>query len=239
MISIKEKLLDFASLFWVPTCLCCSKIPEQSDMELCNKCNESLFESFNFSFCAKCAAILENPFIAECPECSNLEFSFDKIMVAGKYNSVLRELILKFKNHRKYFLSNFLSFILRQKLESFEFSHTIDFFVPVPLHWTKEFTRGFNQSAILAEKIKSKDQPVCTDLVRIKRTKPQFTLNYNERLKNIKGAFAIRKGHPFSGKNICLVDDIKTTGATLNECAAVLKNANANKVFALVLSAAV
>jgi predicted amidophosphoribosyltransferase len=58
------------------------------------------------------------------------------------------------------------------------------------------------------------------------------------RARNVKGAFAVRKGHKFAGRAICLIDDIKTTGATLNECAKTLKQAGASKVFALVLSVA-
>ena len=60
----------------------------------------------------------------------------------------------------------------------------------------------------------------------------------HQRLKNVEGAFAVRYGHGFAGRNICLVDDIKTTGATLNECARTLKQAGAAKVFALVLAVA-
>jgi predicted amidophosphoribosyltransferase len=62
--------------------------------------------------------------------------------------------------------------------------------------------------------------------------------NTTARVRNVAGAFAVRRGHDFTGRNICLVDDIKTTGATLNECSKTLKQAGAAKVFALVLAIA-
>jgi len=80
---------------------------------------------------------------------------------------------------------------------------------------------------------------ISTDLVRVRRTKFQPTMTTPAaRARNVAGAFAVRKGHSFAGRTICLVDDIKTTGATLNECAKTLKEAGAAKVFGLVLAVA-
>jgi predicted amidophosphoribosyltransferase len=77
------------------------------------------------------------------------------------------------------------------------------------------------------------------DLARIRYTKSQPAMaSPAARARNVAGAFAVRRGHEFTGRSICLVDDIKTTGATLNECAKTLKEAGASKVFALVLAVA-
>jgi competence protein ComFC len=99
--------------------------------------------------------------------------------------------------------------------------------------------RGYNQSLILAKKLKHPTAKISTELVRIRRTKSQPAMaSPAARARNVAGAFAVRRGHNFAGSNVCLIDDIKTTGATLNECAKTLKDAGASKVFALVLAVA-
>jgi ComF family protein len=114
----------------------------------------------------------------------------------------------------------------------------IDFFVPVPLHWVRRFARGFNQSLLIAKGLTNSVVPINTDLVRIRYTKRQYHLTHAKRKRNVAGAFAVRRGHEFSGKNVCLIDDITTSRATLNECAKTVKQAGAKKVYALVLAAA-
>jgi ComF family protein len=116
---------------------------------------------------------------------------------------------------------------------------SIDFFVPVPLHWTRKLRRGYNQAELLAQALSPCRSKVNTDLVRVKRTRPQPAMvSDRKRAANVAGAFAVRKRHDFSDKRICLVDDIKTSGATLNECATTLKNVGAAEVCAIVLAVA-
>jgi ComF family protein len=147
-------------------------------------------------------------------------------------------MILLFKNDKTE-LDNLLSFLANSAFEGSGFYGNTDFFVPVPLHWGRRFLRGYNQSLILAKKMKHPRAKVNTDLVRVRHTKAQPAMASEfQRAKNVAGAFAVRRGHKFTGRNICLVDDIKTTGATLNECARTLKEAGAAKVFAVVLAVA-
>lgn len=139
---------------------------------------------------------------------------------------------------RTYLLEPLLN-LARDAILRSDFSDSADFIVPVPLHWRRRFQRGFNQSALIAKGLNFGNARFNTDLVRIRYTQQQTELTTAAaRRKNVKGAFAVRKGHNFKGKNICLVDDVKTTGATLNECAKTLKEAGANKVFAFVLAVA-
>jgi ComF family protein len=119
------------------------------------------------------------------------------------------------------------------------FHDRIDLLVPVPLHWTRRLARGYNQSLVLAKRLKPPGTKISTELVRMRRTKMQPVMATEAaRRRNVAGAFAVRKGHPFNGKTICLIDDIKTTGATLNECARIIKQAGAAKVYAVVLAIA-
>lgn len=113
----------------------------------------------------------------------------------------------------------------------------IEGILPVPLHPSRKRKRGFNQAEILARELSELTKiPVCTDvLYRIKRTSPQKTLGPGERKANLKGAFAV----PASWKplkNVLLVDDIYTTGSTVERCAAVLKKAGVENVWFLTIS---
>jgi competence protein ComFC len=147
-------------------------------------------------------------------------------------------MILSFKNGRTE-LDSTLAFLLNSALQASTFYKDIEIFVPVPLHWSRRLARGYNQSLVLAKKLKHPTARISTDLVRIRRTKYQpMTASPAARARNVAGAFAVRYGHRFADKKVCLIDDIKTTGATLNECAKVLKEAGAVKVFALVLAVA-
>ncbi|MEN8127335.1 MAG: ComF family protein, partial [Planctomycetota bacterium] len=156
----------------------------------------------------------------------------------GSYESTLRSMILSLKFSERTEWVAPLATMLRQAITVVPLSEQIDMLVPVPLHWRRRIKRGFNQSHLLAKKVELQKIPVSTDLVRIRHTKQQWDLTPPQRRKNVKGAFAVRKGHPFTGKTIALVDDITTSGATLTECAKVLKSAGAQKVISVVLAIA-
>jgi ComF family protein len=147
-------------------------------------------------------------------------------------------MILAFKSADRTELCDHLALLANAALSGSGLWADIEYFVPVPLHWAKRVLRGYNQSLLIAKKLEHPGARVCTDLVRIRYTKEQPSLTPAGRKANVAGAFAVRKGHKFSGKRICLVDDIKTTGATLNECARTLKQAGAERVYALVLAVA-
>ena len=112
---------------------------------------------------------------------------------------------------------------------------TCDFAVPVPLHPWRRLRRGFNQARDLAERLGC---PVVDALWRVRATSPQMTLRAGARRTNIRGAFIVAPHEGVDGKVIVLVDDVRTTGATLDECARVLRRAGASEVRALTAAAA-
>jgi ComF family protein len=116
-----------------------------------------------------------------------------------------------------------------------------DLLLPVPLHWTRLFKRRFNQSALLAQAIRTAGgPPVAADwLVRRRRTPSQGTLGPLGRARNVRGAFALKRGRDVAGKHVVVIDDVLTTGATAEECARVLRRAGAASVGVLVLARAV
>jgi ComF family protein len=227
-------------LFWPAVCISCGEGICEADNNLCEDCWDELLSCAGADYCRRCGrdasryAVLEGT----CPDCQGKEIRFDRIARSGVYGEALQKMILAFKKGRTE-LDNVLGFLANSALQGSGFVNAIDFFVPVPLHWSRRLTRGYNQSLVLTKKLKHPRAQISTDLARIRYTKSQPAMvSAVARAKNVAGAFAVRYGHNFAGRNVCLVDDIKTTGATLNECAKTLKEAGASKVFALVLAVA-
>ena len=112
-----------------------------------------------------------------------------------------------------------------------------DWIVPVPLHPTRLRERGFNQALLLARAFFPNDRRVTASLlVRTRPTEPQTSFNGTARRTNLNNAFAVIKPHRLAGKKILLIDDVFTTGTTVNECARVLKKAGATEVMVLTLA---
>ena len=223
-------------LLWPAVCTNCRQSICETEHDLCQDCWDGLQACTGADYCRRCGREASPFGIVEgsCPDCQGKEMQFDGIARAGIYSQSLQEMILTFKKGRTE-LTPVLAFLANSALQTSDFYTDIELFIPVPLHWS----RRYNQSHVLASKLKHPTAKISTDLVRIRRTRLQPSMaTAAARARNVAGAFAVREGHPFAGRRICLVDDIKTSGATLNECASVLKRAGANKVFALVLAVA-
>ena len=230
----------FNHLLWPDVCQCCQASVHESDLGFCHDCWNDLLKCASGDYCPRCGrdtsryALIENA----CVNCQGKHLFFDGIARTGVYDQPLRDMILAFKFQDKTELAPQLVSLLNSTFQACPFFDSINFLVPVPLHWTRCLIRGYNQSLLLAKALKHPLARVNTDLVRIRYTKKQFNLSPAKRKQNVKDAFAVRKGHKFSGSTVCLVDDITTSQATLNECAKTLKQAGAEKVFALVLAVA-
>ena len=227
-------------LLWPASCVNCRENICETDNGLCKECWNQLLVCTGADYCQRCGRDTSKTAQLDgiCPDCQGKEIHFDQIARAGIYAQSLQKMIVAFKNEKTE-LDTILGFLIDSALQGSGFMNEIEFFVPVPLHWSRRLIRGYNQSQILINKLKGKTAKINTDLVRIRRTKTQPTMvSPTARAKNVAGAFAVRHGHEFTDRKICLVDDIKTTGATLNECAKTLKEAGAAKVFAVVLAVA-
>ncbi|MHC4665651.1 MAG: ComF family protein [Planctomycetota bacterium] len=227
-------------LFWPAVCINCGESICETDKSLCKNCWGQLLTCTAGDYCPRCGRDASRYALVEdaCPDCQGKEIYFDGVARSGVYAEALQKMILTFKKGRTE-LDTILSLLAKSAFEGSSFCKEIEFFVPVPLHWSRRLVRGYNQSFIIAKGLKHSKAKISTDLVRVRRTKLQpMMASPAARARNVAGAFAVRRGHPFAGRYVCLVDDIKTTGATLNECAKTLKEAGAAKVFALVLAVA-
>lgn len=227
-------------LLFPPYCVLCQVSICRDDDGLCASCWQELARCIGGDYCRRCGrsaspfAIVNN----RCGACQDEAFAFDGIVRAGVYESALRSLILAFKFHQRTEYAKRLSRMMADALAVSGLSARIDYFVPVPLHWRRHLERGYNQARLLSGGLCRPPARISADLVRTRYTRRQWNLTESQRRTNVKNAFAVRHGHPFAGKTVCLVDDITTSGATLNECAAVLKSAGAAAVYALVAAVA-
>jgi competence protein ComFC len=231
---------SFSRLIWPPTCQSCHKPTPESTGLLCRSCWDDILKCTASTYCPRCGrdaspyAILNG----RCPDCVSTEYHFDGIARAGVYHGTLSRMIVAFKAADRTDLDPHFRLLANAALSAAPFAREIDLLVPVPLHWTRRLVRGYNHAHLIAKSIDHSEARMSTDIARMRRTQLQPGLSPARRAANVKGAFAVRRGHPFSDRTVCLVDDVKTTGATLNECATTLKAAGAKKVYALVIAVA-
>ncbi len=161
----------------------------------------------------------------------------------GPYEGTMAEAIHKFKYSKKRSLGSILGGLLYEYLSSSPFSSLFTFhssllLVPVPLHPERLREREFNQSTLLAKELsKGLSIPMMIDnLFRIRNTRAQIGLEVDERKRNMKGAFSLKKPLSVEGKTVLLIDDVYTTGSTIKECTRVLKKAGAESVYAVTLA---
>lgn len=227
-------------LLWPPVCAGCGLDMARADGNLCKGCWGELLSCTAGDYCPRCGRDA-SPYglvAGVCPACQGQEIHFDRIARAGVYTGALQRLILAFKNGRSE-LDAVLAPLSDAALKGGEFYGDIEVLVPVPLHWTRRLARGYNQSHLIARRLKHPAARIYPDLVRVRRTRPQpVAATPAARARNVAGAFAVRSDHRFAGRTVCLIDDIKTSGATLNECAKTLKEAGAARVYALTLAVA-
>jgi ComF family protein len=237
-------LRRFLDLILPSSCAYCSSPIEDSAVPFfCDTC-WSDFSVLPGPFCPSCgkpfgssAALIHSP-NHECQDCRSRHPRFDQAVSVGYFEGSLREAIHQFKYRPCRALGTPLGTWMSGNLQLLTF---IDIIMPVPLHRSRLRQRGFNQALLLAEPLSvAGDLSLCFDnLWRIRPTRPQVELSGDERIKNVAGAFALRRPQDVSGRSVLLVDDVFTTGATLNECADVLKIAGASSVTALTLARAI
>lgn len=165
-----------------------------------------------------------------CHPCRTTPPAFTKAWTGYAYQTPLKEAIRLFKYHGKVSLAIPLGELLGTQCRHLP---VVDYIIPVPLHSHRLRERAYNQSLLLADQVSRhlKTPVLCNTLLRIKSTPPQTTLSRSKRLKNLRRAFHIRKPHRILRKRILLIDDVMTTGATVNECAKTLRKAGAGDVY--------
>lgn len=206
---------------------------------ICKNCWNSIEKIFP-PFCNLCGHPLNKfSFHNRCHACKDLSPYFEFARAVGTYTGVLRHCIHLFKFEYKDDLAEPLSDLLVEYIQKSNNFRNVNLLVPVPLHRTKLRERDFNQAELLVRKINEKlNIPFsANNLYRKRDTKPQMEQNsINIRFKNVLDAFGVLNPQEFFKKKILLIDDIMTTGATVNECSKALREAGASSVYILVLA---
>jgi competence protein ComFC len=234
----REALAGLLDLLYPPKCQVCGVVGPHP---LCTACRSS-FEALPGPLCAQCglpAAHSElRPLSAGgaplCPACRpGAGHHFAAARAAGGFQGPLRQAILRLKYGGRRALAEPLGAYLADFLSSNPFGDDLDVIVPVPLHPSRLRARGFNQAALLCCQVGARlgvpVDAVC--LRRVRRTRPQVTLRAGERARNVRGAFAVERPHLVDGKTVLLIDDVVTTCHTVDECARVLSDAGARRVY--------
>jgi competence protein ComFC len=173
-----------------------------------------------------------------CPNCRDEGFSFTCAVSVVRSQTVIRDLVHRLKYSRELWLSRVLGQILHVGLSDPRFEGIeFDAIVPVPLHSKRERERDYNQSALLAQHLSAASGiPLREVLLRQRYTETQTRLNRKLRRQNLRNAFLIRKNVDVTDQSLLLIDDVLTTGATLDACAAVLIEHGAASVHSLTLA---
>lgn len=234
-----KALLDF---FFPPLChICHSFIPDAGAVHICPACRGAL-KPVETPMCQVCGIPFQGAGADHlCGDCSKAKPHFDAARAVFLYEGECRELIHAFKYRNKTFLRRPLALMAAGALADFVSTQAPDVIVPVPLHKKRLRSRGFNQAVLLGEllahewRLPLERQAMC----RIRWTIPQINLSADERRHNVKGAFAVANSAAVAGKSVLLLDDILTTGSTVEECARILKQAGASKVVVITIARAV
>lgn len=224
------------------TCLACKKrLGAYAALQfLCQPCADKISRN-KPPFCRRCGRHLQDADRAKgiCPECIRNSPCFDRAFSPCVYEGVTKELIRQFKYQGKDYLGPLLAMFMVDFIRQYGLPmDVVDCIVPVPLHGVRMREREFNQAEALARPLaEAFSKELMRDcLMRTRHTRPQAELDGTKRTANVRGVFRVRDGQAVRGKNILLVDDVLTTGATSSEAACVLKESGAHIVFVMTLA---
>jgi ComF family protein len=173
-----------------------------------------------------------------CPECRGVSLGFERAFRLGPYEGKLRDAVLRTKLLAGEGLADVLGRLLAECRGCAILGTEVDLVAPVPLHWWRRWTRGYNQAESVAREVAASLRvPFEAKLLRRVRWTPQQSQPTREaRRENVRGAFQVRKGARVASKAVLLVDDVMTTGSTLGEAARTLRGAGAGRVVVAVLA---
>jgi len=226
------------NLLYPPACLLCrAALPPslRGDRPLCNNCAEDM-PRCGPPVCLRCGVDLPGAFdaVVECSACRRIPQAFEMARAPWRYRGPVEQAIRQFKYHRQWRIGRWLAEDMATTARRSLPLHEVDAVVPVPLHWLKRRLRGFAPTEDLAEAVSGLlGKPYLpTALRRTRWTGTQTRLRWQERFRNVREAFTARN-RDVRERVVLLIDDVLTSGATVNACARALKEAGARRVFVL------
>lgn len=233
---MRGRKADIAGLLYPRRCPVCHDVVEEPGGLVCEICLTRLSRVRRPS-CRKCGKPLLSEDAEYCMDCMKRKHEFRMGCSPFVYDKVMRDSIAAFKYRgRREYAAFYAEEILRACAGDMK-SWNAQAFVPIPLHTSRLKKRGYNQAALLTKEL-SKRCGIAADeklLVRVKNTRAQKELDDRRRMDNLKGAFTVR-GERIPYKRLILVDDIYTTGSTMDAAAGALKEKGAQTVYFLCIS---
>jgi ComF family protein len=220
---------------------CGTAAPAERRIPLCESCGHALAALIQTPYCPLCGR-RAGPYSSGpqgCYFCREYPVRFDAAVRVGPYVDPLRRLILRCKGERRMEIADLLGRLISERLALAPWADLVEVIVPVPLHWSRRLSRGFNQAEVLARRLAAAGGPVRRHLARARPTPHQRGLLFADRRRNVRGAFVPRSGAAdLKGKRVLLVDDVMTSGTTIDECTQVLRESGAPHVYVAVVATA-
>lgn len=220
------------------TCFICDKYDEEiGERYICFNCERKI-KKIVPPVCTKCSKPINYDKTSElCKECSGDERYFEASKSLYAYEGVIKNAIYNYKYYNKPYFYKFFGNLIIDYINEENYSD-YDYILSVPLHRSKLLHRGYNQSELLAKYIANDlSVPYIDALKRTKRTEKQSEHSKEERRKNLKDAFLVKiSSDKIINRSVLLVDDIYTTGSTVNECARALIYYGVNKVYVITIA---
>lgn len=231
---------SLASLFFPSVCALCSQEPPRAESAICVSCAESI-KRVEPPFCTRCGLPIPGLELLPdglCGRCLADPPKVDRVRYGARYESALRDGLIRFKYYGALHTVPGLAEIAVETFRIHFRAEDLDLIIPIPVHPSRLIHRGFNQAVILGQHLSAAaGLPMHRTVLRkIKDTPPQVGLPRAERLRNVRGSFGVARPADIAERRILLVDDVATTGSTIQEAAKVLKKAGAGKVDALVVA---
>lgn len=216
---------------WASPCLLCGEHTKAAS-GVCLPCRQDL-PWHNADVCQRCALPLPNSTTTLCGQCINLAPAFTHTHAVFRYAFPINKILQAYKYQERLTIAQFFA---HSCLETQSRPSLASYLIPMPLHPSRLQSRGFNQSLEIARQLsRAWDIPLDKHSChRIKNTPPQASLTLKARVKNVTNAFACRGN--FHGQHVLVIDDVMTTGASLNELSKTLLNAGAASVSGLVMA---
>lgn len=220
-------------MLYPQTCCFCGKV---SRNPICKECEEKV-TYIQEPICKKCGKPIRYEEKEYCGDCADADLHYEQGRSIWLHSGNVRWSIYQFKYHNRRIYGRFYAQELFRLYADWIQKWKIDVIIPIPLHHRRQRKRGYNQAELVARHL-GKLTHIRVDtksVIRVHHTKPQKELSQKERQKNLKTAFRVTKRWK-TGQNVLLIDDIYTTGSTINSVAKVLKEKGAHKVFFLTIS---
>lgn len=222
-----------ADLLLPRVCAACGSKPIDHE-HLCEDCGRELLMLVSLPYCPRCGSTVgPNIPIREdgCSGCPSTLPRFARVFRLGPYAGPLRGVIRELKYRRREEMRRRLGKLLGQAVAAAELEPSLDMVMPVPMHWRRRLSRGYDHARVLGRAIAAElHLPVGDELIRVRHTPPQIHLSRSRRIKNVRDAFQLNAAAAINGAHVLLVDDVSTTGATANEAARTLLAGGASKV---------